>query len=273
MLHARRKRLQELTEAEARGETFWTREFDPVVRRRLWSAVEDAKADHSGLVAFLAVRVDRLLLSELGSGIGDRKDLASKFRFRTDDAMMPSLIEAIIECLPPEYREIVCVGMNEVLNEHRITYELVNGQMVEFESKELHQEVVAPALRLLSGRSGWDEVETAYQNALREISTGDPSDAITDAATALQEALMYLGCQGKSLGPLISSARNNGLLAPHDSKLVDGIEKIADWVSADRSTKGDSHKASTGATRDDAWFTVHVVGALLLRLAGEPRTA
>ena len=41
------------------------------------------------------------------------------------------------------------------------------------------------------------------------------------------------------------------------------------WVSADRSEMGDSHKAETTLTRDDAWLTVHVVGALILRLASE----
>lgn len=54
-----------------------------------------------------------------------------------------------------------------MLTEHRISYELVDGQMMEFKSKELHQDVVVPTLRLLSGRLGWEKVEAAYQNALR----------------------------------------------------------------------------------------------------------
>ncbi len=66
-------------------------------------------------------------------------------------------------------------------------------------------------------------------------------------------------------------ARKKGVLAPHDATLAAGIEKIIDWVCADRSETGDAHNAKP-ATRDDAWFAVHVVGALILRPAGGTRT-
>lgn len=156
--------------------------------------------------------------------------------------------------------------VNEILAEHRVSFEYIDMHMVEFELKELHVEVVAPTLRLLAGRQGWDDVEKAYRDALGELSSGNPEDAITDAGTALQEALNVLGCKGKSLGSLIRSARDSGILASHDSPMVEAIAKIMHWVSADRSTMGDAHN-SASATRDDAWLTVHVVGALILRLA------
>ena len=59
--------------------------------------------------------------------------------------------------------------------------------------------MVGPTLRLLAGRPGWEAVETAYQKALEEISDGEADDAITDAGTALQEALVLLGCEGNAL--------------------------------------------------------------------------
>jgi hypothetical protein len=157
-----------------------------------------------------------------------------------------------------------------VLREHRIYFELIEGKMVPLASQELHAEVVAPALRLLSGRSGWDKVEAAYQDALGELAEGKPADAITDAATALQEALVALGCKGNALGPLASSARGKGLLGPHDAPMTDMVEKLIDWVSADRSVKGDVHQA-TQPSLEDGWLTVHIVGALILRLAGPRR--
>ncbi len=78
--------------------------------------------------------------------------------------------------------------------------------------------------------------------------------------------LVALGCAGNSLGPLIKSARDKGLLAPHDSPMLGAVAKVLDWVSADRSELGDAHEVS-GASIDDAWFTVHIVGAALLRLS------
>lgn len=259
-----------MAQAEAEGQTFWTASFDDRARVRIMARIEELG---DGGLALISEKVHRLILREEGVVLDKNLLLSIK---NTDDGHLPSVIEATLVVM----RKITGVhphslerDINEILNEHRISYELVNGQMVAFQSKELHQEVVEPTLRLLPGRPGWNTVEAAYQAALREISSGDPADAITDAGTALQEALTLLGCQGNALGNLIKSAKSKGLLAPHDSQLTDGIEKIAHWVSADRSESGDSHKASTAVTRDDAWFTVHVVGALILRLAGAPRSA
>jgi hypothetical protein len=274
MLYGRRKRLRELEQAEARGESFWTTDFDDRARVRIATLIADLG---DGGVVSISNKVVKMMLKEEGVQIS--KNLLTVFTSGEDD-YLPSIIEASLIAVrqltsPYGFRPDVAGRLereiNEVLNEHRISYEIVNGQMVEFESKELHQEVVEPILRLLSGRPGWDKVEKTYQDALREISRNAPADAITDAGTAVQEALTLLGCEGNSLGPLVKSAKSKGLLAPHDSRLTDGIEKIAHWVAADRSESGDSHKASAGITRDDAWFTVHVVGALILRLAAGPR--
>jgi hypothetical protein len=54
--------------------------------------------------------------------------------------------------------------------------------------------------------------------------------------------------------------------------MLDAIEKAMHWVAADRSEMGDAHHA-TQATREDAWLIVHVVGAVMVRLAsGQQRT-
>src|ERR1700680_353350 len=138
--------------------------------------------------------------------------------------------------------------------------------MLPFKSKELHQEVIEPATKLLRNPK-YPKAEKAYQDALEEVTGGKPSDAITDVGTALQETLIALGCHGDSLGPLIKSAKAKGLLAAHDARMTQAIEDIMQWVAADRSEKGDSHKAEA-ATKGDGVFLIHVVGALIVRLAG-----
>lgn len=160
--------------------------------------------------------------------------------------------------------------VNNVLEDYRVAYRVVNGELVPFESDELHVEVTAPVLGLLLG-DRFGQANRAYVKALKEIPT-DPSDAITDAATALEETLVALGCKGNSLGDLIKDARKLGLLAAHDVNLEAGISKFLDWASADRSQSGDGHRVSN-ASRSDAWLMVHVVGALIIRLVdpGPPR--
>jgi hypothetical protein len=264
MLHARQKRLEALAEAEAAGESFWTKTFDKRTRVRIEAVWADLSRNDYLLLNFEGTpgeRIERRIQEELGEVV---ISIGSFLRSAMDD-VMPSVLQAIAQERDAHWAERV----NRILLEERIAFELVDGNIVEFDSRELHVEVVAPAIRLLSGRDGWEDVESSYLKALTEIGT-DPSDAITDVGTALQAALALLGCSGNALGPLIKSARQKGLLAPHDENLADGIQKILDWVSADRSTTGDAHGV-TGASPDDAWFAVHVVGALILRLAGDPR--
>lgn len=150
--------------------------------------------------------------------------------------------------------------VNEVFAEHRVAFELSErGEMIPFTSRELHVAVVAPTLALLAGQPEFARVEHAFQEALSEMSKGKPSDAITDAGTALQEMLSAIGCDGNALGPLIADGKKRGLFQAHDQKLLE-------WVSADRSQFGDAHKV-VSPTEDDARLTIHVVGALILRLS------
>jgi hypothetical protein len=268
-LHARRQRLKEYAEREAAGEDLWTEEFSPRVRVRV-AAVIDAlvrpalNANDVELLAWmfreeLGIELQVLAYADPDSVV----HLAAGWDL--DTSVYPSLIEAVAEVHGVDDSNVDDVAvfesaLNEILAEERIAVRLVEGQMVEFRSMEMHAEVVEPVVRLLHRSEGWDKVERSYTDALREIGR-DQSNAITDAGTALQEALALLGCEGNALGPLIKDARKRGLIAAHDVK-------VFDWVSADRSEKGDGHKASA-ATRDDAWLAVHVVGALILRLASD----
>ncbi|WP_205529217.1 hypothetical protein [Microbacterium halotolerans] len=235
----------------------------------------------------------RLLLVDLGQlalykGSDTPAQQFYQYLFDCDDDAVPSVVEAFVaghkRVFEQEaYRQAFVGGMmvpggsripfnarlvdaiNGVLVEDRIAFELIDGEMVPFTSRELHVEVVEPVLRLLA-TPGWERVEKSYQSALSEIARGDGADAITDAGTALQEALVYLGAEGNQLGDLTTSAKNKGIIASHDAPLLQTIDKACRWASADRSNTGDAHNADE-ASREDAWFTVHVVGAILLRLS------
>lgn len=69
---------------------------------------------------------------------------------------------------------------------------------------------------------------------------------------------------------MITDARRRGGLRVHDTRLGEAIELLARWVSNDRALRGDAHTGEAGAeaaSEDDAWLTIGVVGALLIRLA------
>lgn len=160
--------------------------------------------------------------------------------------------------------QVFQADINELLESYKLSYTVENGQVTDFASRELHMEVVSPALHLLK-TEGWEDVEQAYQEALKELARKKPDNAITDATTALQVGLRKLGCKGDSFESLVKSAKNT-ILQGYDARYVGGLEKLVDWASAVRANKGDGHKV-VKPTPEDAWFIVHLVGALLLYLA------
>jgi hypothetical protein len=282
VLFNRRKRLRERAQAEARGESFWTSGFDQKVRARLMYAARDTGGQSLGTVwesARLLILKDEGLFQLSDADAHPSEDFL-KYFFACPDDMMPTTIEALHLAMddiarghhpygakPHHFAE----GIRAILAEERVAYDFSDGHMIPFESKELHQAVVEPALQLLHNPQ-FEKTERAFRQALEELSKGTAGDAITDAGTALQETLTALGCDGNRLGLLIKSAKAKGLLAAHDARMTQAIEDVMEWVAADRSEKGDSHKADA-ATKEDAWFTIHVVGALIVRLVGGVRSS
>lgn len=286
MLYSRRKRLRERAEAESKGQSFWTESFNEKIRTRLFYIVGDVAGND---LAELLERARRLILKDEGGtylhGYGPSITPAADFHdhfVACSDQDFPTAIEALYAAMPsfsygggPGYAiprihaDEFASQVHELLEEERIAFDFVSGQMVSFKSKELHQHVIEPAMTLLHDPQ-FSAAEKAYQDALEEVTRGKPGDAITDAGTALQETLTALNCRGDSLGPLIKSAKSRGLFAAHDARMTQMIEDAMQWVAADRSEKGDSHKADA-AEKDDAWFIIHVVGALIVRLVSASR--
>jgi len=282
VLYSQRKRIEERTKAEARGESFWTPAFSKKIRTRLLYAVGAAAGDHR---VHVLERARQLILEaegipylqRYGESVTPGEDFLGHF-MDCGDGAMPTAIEAIYSAMQdfgvgsPSYFipsiDVDAFGRKvaRILDEERVAFDLTDGQMVSFESKELYEAVLEPTLRLLHN-SKFGNAEKAYQEALDEQSKGHPGDAITDAGTALQETLTALGCDGKMLGSLIKSAKAKGLLAAHDERMTEAIEGIMVSAAALRNEKGDSHWTGKAA-EEDAWFMIHVVGALIVRLVG-----
>ena len=267
--------MRAFEERERTGERVWTDEFDRPTRVRLeavieqwldeWSnsyADEDRAREVNDHLRSFGDELDRNHARKWGY----RHALVLAVRTGLDDSL-PSVIDAVLAVAHSGKLEH---EVDRILREERLAYRLVNGQLYPFDSLELHENVVSPTLTLLAGRPELADVEDAYQDALREIGS-DPRDAITDAARALQEMLTTINCPGETLGDQLKDARRKNLLAPHDETLSAAIAKLGDWVSADRVNKGDAHKTVT-TLPEDAWMSVHVVGALIVRLSEGPRS-
>jgi len=137
----------------------------------------------------------------------------------------------------------------------------------DFQVREVTAEPFGPARALLVGRPDLLDVARACRDAAEALDRPKPNaaDAITDAARALQEMFVAMGARGNSLGPLFDSVRKMGLFKGYDTKLIDVVERMVDWVNADRSERGDAHKETQTAPAD-ALLTLRIVAALLERL-------
>jgi hypothetical protein len=263
-------RLASLAEAEAAGESFWTDTVPLVARQRLVQAWKDSVGSNHYAESEAGLHVQNAVRRSVGTAENS-----------VEAGLLSESVETVltyVEAVPyglsmtvRSYSRSVTtrlwpVRVAEIFNSHRVAFRFIQGEIVPLSSDELHVEVVEPTLRLLHGRRDLDKAHEAYLKALKEISNGDAPDAITDAGTALQETLTALGCQGNQLGDLLKDAKRRGILGAHDQKLIAGIESVGAWAAAERSQSGDSHKSSD-AELADAWLMVHVVGALIVRLA------
>ena len=269
MLFSERQRLNEIMDSESKGNSVWTEQLGPEVRTKLRFTVVDLHNYYHSrgkdkLISRAAHRTRRAL-GRLSLGPSEPKsiegDALAALQYSDEDIVF-SFLEALVLSLSDVNDS---VGLNkfmesvkEILLSHRVSYDFLDGQFIPFESREMHQSVVAPTLTLLGGNERLAGVEKAYRDALDQIHEGNPENSITDAGTALQEALRALGCKGNSLKPLAKSAQQKGILTGHDMKLIN-------WVESDRSNTGDTHNASP-ASVEDAWLTVHIVGAIILRI-------
>lgn len=267
MLHSNVRRAREAAGREAAGDNLWSTEFDDRSLTRLdgiWGVIAQLKSYDYEFPSRIAQQM------RIWGGYGVPSELypgvfVSRGRGNTEFILdLLGSITKVIRDIPGDAEKEFTKVVNLILNEHRIAFRLVDGEIVPVESDELHEEVVQPALRLLVGAQ-FNDAHDAYLKALKEIQGNDSGDAITDAGTALQLTLTALGCEGKVLGDLLRDAKRKNLLAGHDEALTDGIKRIADWAASERNITGDSHQHST-AELSDAWLMVHVVGALIVRL-------
>lgn len=271
MVYLERKRAAERDAAEAAGQNLWTEELDVVVRGRLVAYWHLFISN----VDYVSGAVEEAIERTISLGTG-RVNLPSidEALHRGDVDLVLSYIDAIGLTFgrygldADSWQD----GVAQIFQAHRVAYKFVAGEVVLLDSEELFASVIEPVVNLLHGHPELEEAHQAYRDALKQIAAGDPANAITDAGTALQATLKVLGFPGNQLGDQIRDAKKRGLLAPHDPTLNDGISKFLSWASADRSETGDAHHV-TPATTEDAWLMVHIVGALIVRLAAGLRTS
>ena len=273
-------------EREAAGEGLWTEWPDPTTRNKLAACVRDQLWDD-----MQSANV-RTLLNAITQAVSDAAGVVNRAtevpelfgRLDVDDFVdsirqpdqLPAVIFGLIEGVwrwqtvldeefiarGPHSRQLFQDKIAEILEDHRIGFVFVGGNFLPRSGSIADQEILVPTVKFLTGDQAFADADSTYREALKAIQHGHPDEAITKACTALQSVLVALGCGDGSdkLSKQFAAAIDNGLLAKHD-KPLEG------WLIADRGNLGSAHPGDGNAGREDAWLTVHVVGAVILRLA------
>ena len=187
-------------------------------RWRLWYALQAAfnngsydardmhRAGFGALHAHLREEYGVGRLSKSNVAAGDWvEDLG---QFVLQDATTPELMDVIDGAargvivsqdryIGPNVMDKFRATMRQRMREHKLAYDIVEGQVVEKDVEELHRAVVVPALTLLHGRSRFKDAERQYREALDELAKANWADAITDANAAVEVvAKTILGYRG-----------------------------------------------------------------------------
>jgi len=204
-------------------------------------------------------------------------DLASFIVERATTPELMDVIDAVIDVFltegnQPDLCRYAADGLarfsdtvSRRMRQHKLAYDLVELQVVEKRSEELHQAAVAPALTLLHGRPRFAEAERQYRESLDELADGKWADAVTDAGAAVENLLRaILGLRQGALADLLGQARLRGLFGDAQSarikKVVGGFTALADV----RNEESDAHGNRTDPAT--AWLAVHWAGALIVYL-------
>jgi hypothetical protein len=275
VVYLERKRLAALRAAESAGEDVWTEDLNEAVRTKmlaLWLHLPSRLSYES----VVQNNVERIMLTE--AAVPNAGPIDVVLRDGPIDLAL-SYVDAIaialrarrgVSYITDLRYDQWCTGIAKIFEAHRLKFKFINGEVIPLGSEVMHAQVVEPTLVLLHGKREFTNAEKSFRDALEELVSGKPDDAITDAGTALQEALIAVGCKGNALGELIKDAKQKSWFGPRDSPLADSIAKIHTWIAAERNA-GEAHRVSH-VSKDDAWFVVHVVGAAIVRLAAGPRT-
>jgi hypothetical protein len=210
-------------EREAEGEFLWTETFSEQCRIGIWQTFEvtfqlpapvwmGSSDAWSSICDVLRKRILRDRGGEQLTGTAYSPQDVRDFLLGCDNEDVGAVVEAMwetlvfisqnkLDWLNPD--EPFHPHLNSLFCSERTAYELVGGRLIQRNAVELHSEVVAPILPLVSGRAGWEDVEKSYQEALDELTQLLPSDR-PDPSRMRGQQPWVTGDVGQEEGPSAS---------------------------------------------------------------------
>lgn len=159
--------------------------------------------------------------------------------------------------------------LNDLCERHRFGFRIEGGEVHKIGSPALDVHVVGPALQAVQ-RSGWEEVERTYKEALLHQRGGETDDALTSANAAVEAALKACGMKGSTLGDLAKDFKRSTLVPGYLTGVPETLDTLLNRLMALRSKEGDAHGKSPGAAeppQELADLAIHLAGAFIVYLS------
>jgi hypothetical protein len=228
---------------------------------------------------------DTAVSAALGRHFGDHQLLQALGRPSTEDFL--DAIEIIVEegAVPRKYKvyrprfgyetrtaAYLPTGerdLNELFDRHRLAFTIDNGHVRAISSPLLDAEIVGPAL-LTSARTGWEQVERSYREAvLHQRRVAEWRESLTAASAAVEAALKATGYKGATLGDLAKDFRRSPAAAGYSPAIAQDLTDLLSQLMAWRSHEGSAHGKPPGS--DDpppelVALAIHWAGAFIAYL-------
>jgi len=184
------------------------------------------------------------------------------------------MVEAFHSVLAPKERPVYEPKVNQVLQEAKQPWRLMDGKIVKLDSDYLAEEVLSKAYSLLDA-PGFEGPLEEFQQAMNDYSSGDYRGAITNASNAFESTMkVILGVQTEAPGKLVRSIIDSGLLPSYYSGFLDSVKTILAAVIVERNQPGRAHGQGSTATPIDPSFAevcLHLAGTAIVFLVRRHR--
>lgn len=177
--------------------------------------------------------------------------------FDVQVGMRLSAIELLLDVVDDQGDSGFRDRVNDRARHYRVGLRLEGNRFVPVTSEHVHQDVVQPALILLSS-DRFKDIDGLYRKAFDRALSGDPAGAVTAATTTVEEMFrLGLGVPKGDLGSLTKDARQTGWISPAVQQLLVKLSALRD--------ESDAHKKGTDDF-ETAMLALHLTASVLLYL-------
>lgn len=236
-----RRQLLNIANSAFGADKYYSRQSHGWVRNKHWDWIDETYSHEKGVLPLGGPEhtPSAIRTTFIGMPVGDALDMTELIGFRVHevDDDTSRIYGTRADKPAPRMEEV-----NYRLREAGMGYQFETGRLTRVDSQLVHQEIVKPALTLLS-KPGFEGAQQEFVNAHGHYRAGQSKEAVAMAANSLEstfkaifDAKGWAYNKGARISDLVKVARSNGLWPDYldnsfdqlVATLQNGLPKIRD---------------------------------------------